>query len=131
MILYVIQCWNNFENFYKVGVTTEKTVEKRFNSTSKMPYSYKIIKTISGDSKQMLAMEYNLHSICRYRHYVPSLKFGGYKTECIEELMFSIEELGKFNAVEINHDGSIMSEEHKEYLKQLNNKNYTKTSNCL
>lgn len=39
---YIIRCFNDFESFYKVGITLS-TVKQRYDSKIKMPYNYEII----------------------------------------------------------------------------------------
>jgi hypothetical protein len=40
--MYIIRCWNEDEEFYKVG-RTFLTVQRRFKDTKQMPYNYEII----------------------------------------------------------------------------------------
>ena len=41
----VIRCFNENEEFYKIGITSS-SIQHRYNSTSKMPYKYEIIQEI-------------------------------------------------------------------------------------
>ena len=76
--LYVIKCSGNEEEFYKVGITTD--FMKRFKR-SVIPYDYKIIKLIDGDSSLIWEIEKKVHrDLFKYR-YKPKNKFSG-SSEC-------------------------------------------------
>lgn len=79
--VYVIYCYNDFENFYKIGVTT-KGVKHRFSYD--MPYDYDVIKTIETNLFDAINTESSLHFEHSKYSYVPRKKFGGW-TECFSE----------------------------------------------
>lgn len=77
--LYVIECFLGDEVFIKIGMTS-KTVYKRF-SKSKIPYRYKEVYSIVGDSKFIFDIEKSLHRLLRKYKYKPKISFAG-QTEC-------------------------------------------------
>ncbi|MEX0595698.1 MAG: hypothetical protein WD512_04290 [Candidatus Paceibacterota bacterium] len=40
-VFYVIRCWNENEDFYKVGISM-RSIKKRYGSKKRMPYNYSI-----------------------------------------------------------------------------------------
>lgn len=82
--LYVIECWDDQERFFKIG-RTFNSMEKRINKRT-LPYNYKIIKLLSSeDGIRICKLEAILHK--QYSRYkiIPLLLFGG-STECFSEL---------------------------------------------
>ena len=77
---YLIKCWNENEEFYKIGITT-KSVNKRYNNTQKMPYNFLILKEIKGDAEYIWNLENNL-KIKLIEKYKPLLRFPGSVREC-------------------------------------------------
>lgn len=79
--LYVIRCYDQDEDFLKIG-TTCRGLHARFSNNKSMPYSYDIIieKNMSGadvyDLEKLL-----LHKFKKSK-YKPDIEFGG-KTECL------------------------------------------------
>lgn len=86
--VYIIRCWNENEEFYKIGKTFT-TVEKRFRLKSMMPYDYEII-TVSffNTSKEASEYENNLQRINKKYSYKPSLVFNG-SSECFSDYSLS------------------------------------------
>lgn len=84
--LYVIKCYNDEEEFYKIG-RTFTTVTKRFYS---FPYNYDVIKVIEGDADEIFDLENVLQREHRRENlsYIPKISFGG-ETECFSELMLT------------------------------------------
>ena len=83
-ILYVIRCWNEEEEFYKIGIT-KLTIKKRFLSKKEMPYNYEIIQEIQDTPENIFDLEYLLHRIYKQMgyHYKPIKTFKGY-SECFK-----------------------------------------------
>ena len=82
--VYILKCWNNNEEFYKIGKTF-KTVENRFAYKNCMPYNYSIIKIIIGNAKYICELEHFLKISNKNNLYTPKIKFVG-MTECFKEL---------------------------------------------
>ena len=78
-IIYILRCWNEEEEFYKIGKTFE-TVEKRY-SYSKLPYSYEILDFKISDASTIHILEVELHKKYGMYRYSPKTPFGGH-TEC-------------------------------------------------
>ena len=86
--IYVIQCWNEEEFFYKIGYTT-RTVEERFavfRGHVNMPYKYKIIHQIKLQNVQARQLEKELLAQVYKHHYTPKIPFSGSKRECFSNI---------------------------------------------
>jgi hypothetical protein len=82
--VYIIKCWNNEEEFYKIG-RTFTTVGKRFRQISRMPYNWKLIKQIEGNAEYIYNLESNLHKEHEDFKYKPELEFNG-MYECFSQI---------------------------------------------
>ena len=80
--LYIINCFNNTENFYKIGITT-RSVKERYRSKLLMPYSFILTQEISGSPEEIYDLEKLLHKLCKSKLYKPLIKFDG-STECFK-----------------------------------------------
>lgn len=80
--VYIIKCWNETEEFYKIGRTFKK-VKARF---SNLPYNYEIIKEIVGDAKEIYKLELELKRKNKEHKYIPHLQFGGMH-ECFKRIV--------------------------------------------
>ena len=80
--LYIIECYNDTESFYKVGITSND-VKTRFKSKTSMPYSYTIKQVVFDTAENVFEMESLLHAYYKDYSYTPSIKFNGY-TECFK-----------------------------------------------
>ena len=77
--LYIVKLFNEYESFYKIGVTSKKEVSSRFEA---IPYDYEILKTYSHPSPSfILDLEAQLLRISN--KYKPLKSFGG-QTECVQ-----------------------------------------------
>lgn len=82
--VYIIRCWNEDEEFYKIG-RTFNTVENRFKTSFLMPYNYEVISLIKGSAKIICKEERTLQNKnSRYR-FTPSIEFSG-MTECFSKI---------------------------------------------
>ena len=81
-ILYIIRCFNETEEFYKIGITS-RTVKVRFHNKTLMPYSYEIIQEIVDVSDNVWKMEKILHKLYKKYQYTPSTYFAG-NLECFK-----------------------------------------------
>lgn len=80
-ILYVIKCFNNFEIFYKIGITS-RSVRQRYPTSETMPYNYEIIQEIQDIPENIYNLEIQLKRLLKQFHYIPQVYFRGSKTEC-------------------------------------------------
>lgn len=82
--VYIIRCWNEEEEFYKIG-KTYKTVEKRFDNKNKMPYNYEtVLEETFENAKEASIREDDLKAKNRENKYLPSINFNG-KQECFSK----------------------------------------------
>lgn len=89
--VYIILCFNESEQFIKIGKTYHN-VNKRFQSTKKLPYSYKVIKEFQfKDGNMCSQFEKKLLIAYSSFKYKPLVPFNG-KNEC-----FNIEVLERIN----------------------------------
>lgn len=82
-ILYVLRCWNENEEFYKIGITS-KSIKDRYKSKTLMPYNYEIIQEITNlgsiiyDLEKYLKVQINKMGF----NIKPKIPFLGSSTEC-------------------------------------------------
>ena len=76
---YVIRCWSNDEEFYKVGITT-KSIKHRF-SGKYFPYQYEIKQEIIDDAENIWNLEKVIKRLAKDSQYTPKQSFHGV-TEC-------------------------------------------------
>ena len=76
--VYIIKCYDEDEEFYKIG-RTYLNVKKRFKNGSllAMPYIYEIVKIIEGDSRYIYDLEVSLHNKHSEFSYIPLKEFNG------------------------------------------------------
>lgn len=89
--LYIIKCFNDNEEFYKVGITLVG-VKKRFQNTNRLPYSYKIIHQYEGTAGDIWDVEKDILRRFNSEKYVPSIRFPGF-TECFSKGMVVVDVL--------------------------------------
>lgn len=83
--VYIIRCWNDDEEFYKIGKTF-KTLKNRFKSFKKMPYNFEIVQIFEGKAKDMSSLERKLQKENKNNQYVPKLQFNG-MYECFKNII--------------------------------------------
>jgi len=82
--LYLIRCWNETEEFYKIGRTFMK-IDERFQST-RIPYEYEVLKVKeSEDSSEIFKLENTLQKENKKHLYLPQIKFDGMH-ECFSKV---------------------------------------------
>lgn len=82
--LYLIRCWNDEEDFYKIGITVHKDIRRRFTK-KEMPYKYIVVETICGDVEYIVNVETEAHKEMKGFHYTPKVPFGGHVRECFSK----------------------------------------------
>lgn len=88
-IYYIIECFNENEHFYKIGITTKDSVSERYGENRKtmMPYNYNIlIEEKNFDKKYIWEKEIAIKKLNIENHYSPNIKFNGSKTECFTKI---------------------------------------------
>lgn len=84
--LYIIECWDDNERFYKIGKTF-KSIQKRFKGSKHMPYQYKVIKFIEGDARYISELELELKNSNKENSYLPKKQFNG-RYECFSNVSY-------------------------------------------
>ncbi len=82
--VYIIECWNEKERFFKIGRTFVH-IGKRFSTSNRFPYEYKVLKVIEGSALYICQLEAELHKLNKKYKYLPSKEFGG-RQECFSKL---------------------------------------------
>lgn len=81
--LYVLKCFNEYEEFLKVGITC-KGIKHRFRDVNRMPYNYEVLHAIeSMDRNFIWNLEKSIHKQLGKSKYVPKIKFEGHN-ECFD-----------------------------------------------
>ena len=78
-IFYVIQCHNEQESFYKLGITS-KTVKQRYNKHN-LPYQYTIVLEYKDTAENVWDLEYMFKQKFKNYYYKPIQNFKGSSTE--------------------------------------------------
>lgn len=86
--VYIIKCYNEDEEFYKIGRTYNK-LTRRFSCKSVLPYNYEVIKIIKGSAKIISKLENKLHKMHLDYYYEPKLYFEG-SGECFSLIDMNI-----------------------------------------
>ena len=89
-IFYIIKCFNETEEFYKIGITN-KSVKQRYKDKINMPYTYETIKEIKDESSKIWDLENNLKKNLKSK-YLPFIKFSG----CIQECYLDLNEINSY-----------------------------------
>ena len=78
--LYLLRCYNDIEEFLKIGVTS-RSIEERYYGKDAMPYLYEVLYTYNGDSIIVSDLEEYIKS--NFDYYKPNIWFGGSTTETL------------------------------------------------
>lgn len=82
--VYVIRCFNDNEEFYKIG-RTFSTINRRFRSKLCMPYSYEVVKVHEGGVRYIYNLENKLQKENKENKYIPKIYFKG-REECFKTI---------------------------------------------
>lgn len=93
--LYLLKCFGNGEEFYKIGITTKK-VKMRFSGTESMPYDYEVLNLFLSDGDSIWELEKTLHKEYSEVRYLPKVAFAG-MYECFHSV--DVEEYSKLLAI--------------------------------
>ena len=87
--IYIIRCFNNGEEFIKIGRTFNKT-SWRFRNVNLMPYQYEVIREIVGSAEFIFNKENELKRMLSEHKYLPLIKFHGmhecFNTDILENI---------------------------------------------
>lgn len=78
--LYVIRCWSDDEEFYKVGITT-RPMKLRFYGKVQFPYEWELVQEIIDDAENIWNLEKVIKRLAKDSQYTPKQSFHGI-TEC-------------------------------------------------
>ena len=92
--LYLIKCFNENEEFYKIGKTF-RGVGNRFTKRN-MPYEYSLLFKYESEAEDIWDLEKELHEKYKKYKYKTNMTFEGH-TECYTD-KFPIEEIFKLNS---------------------------------
>lgn len=81
---YTLRCFNENEEFYKIGITMN-SIHERYHGITKMPYEYEIISEVKGSAGFIWDLEVAEKKKLKGFNYQPLLKFGGAQTECFTQ----------------------------------------------
>lgn len=84
--LYIIKCFNQDEEFYKIGITS-RSIGVRFGTNKRMPYKFTIIREIVDEPDKIFELEKHLHKLNKEFHYHPLIKFDGSHFECFSKVL--------------------------------------------
>jgi hypothetical protein len=82
--VYIIKCWNENEEFYKIGKTF-RNINIRFKNKTEMPYEWKLIQYYEGSGRYVCELEHDLHKQNFKFKYKPLINFNG-DNECFNEI---------------------------------------------
>lgn len=82
-IFYIIKCFNDSEEFYKVGITS-RSIRSRYGSTKAMPYKCEVIQEIKDIPENIWKLEQHCKKFKDIKDfkYIPEIPFPGSLTEC-------------------------------------------------
>lgn len=78
---YTLRCFNENEEFYKIG-RTMNTIQVRYRGNTSMPYEYEVISEVKGSAGFIWDLELSEKRKLKSLHYTPLIEFKGQKTEC-------------------------------------------------
>lgn len=82
--VYILECWNEKERFFKIGKTFVK-IEQRFKNKFDLPYNWKTIKIIERDARYISILERKLQKRYIKYKYTPFIEFPG-MSECFSQI---------------------------------------------
>ena len=79
---YILRCFNENEEFYKLGITSN-SIQKRYFRSSLMPYQFEIVQELKGDPDFIFDLEWALKKYIKKINvlYTPFIYFDGSKSE--------------------------------------------------
>lgn len=84
--IYILRCWNNEEEFYKIG-RTFTTIKYRFSGKVSMPYNYEVIQIReSEDAHKIYCLEKAFKYYNKEYKHNPKISFNG-KEECFTKII--------------------------------------------
>lgn len=82
-IFYIIKCYNEIEEFYKIGITARSVKERH----ARNPYKFEIIKEVkSFDLEYIWDLEKQEKRRLKEYKYTPKINFAGGSVECFSKI---------------------------------------------
>ena len=78
--IYLLKCFNEFETFLKIGITS-KTVDERYNHKKSMPYNRETLYEWEGNSNVVVDLEQKIKN--QFIYYKPEIMFSGGHSETL------------------------------------------------
>lgn len=91
-IFYVLKCWNEEEQFYKIGISTNHILT-RYATPRAMPYDYLILYEYPAEPEPIYDLEVAFKTEMESFHYQPKILFNGSKTECYTNLSTNLTDI--------------------------------------
>lgn len=83
--MYILECWDTNEKFYKVG-KTYNDISYRYKCKNKLPYNYNILYTFKSDNaREICELEYQYLNQNKEFRYIPQKQFCG-MGECFSKI---------------------------------------------
>lgn len=82
--VYILECWDENEKFYKIGRTFTK-IKERFRNKISMPYNFKILKVFEDCAENIYDLESKLKNENKEYKYKPLKNFRG-MYECFSKI---------------------------------------------
>lgn len=87
---YILKCWDENETFYKIGITSKKSIHRRYTGNKTLPYNFKVILLIESiDAGYIYDLEHKVLSKTIENKYKPLKPFVGSALECRTKLKYS------------------------------------------
>jgi Zn finger protein HypA/HybF involved in hydrogenase expression len=83
-IFYTLRCFNENEEFYKIGITMN-TIKMRYGDSCKMPYDYEVMSEVKGSAGFIWDLELAEKRKLKALNYQPEITFKGSLTECFTQ----------------------------------------------
>lgn len=84
-VFYILRCFDQHEEFYKLGITS-RSIAKRYKGSDRLPYNYEIVQEIYDLPEIIFKLEKQLkcYLLNFDMQYTPNIFFKGSKTECFK-----------------------------------------------
>ncbi|MHB8871073.1 MAG: GIY-YIG nuclease family protein [Candidatus Doudnabacteria bacterium] len=87
--IYCILCYDEVENFIKIGITSNKDLKYRFGKSAIFPYQYKMLAIEKSHPDIIFFIENLLHRKYRHLKHKPTKEFHG-DSECFKLWVYHI-----------------------------------------
>jgi len=81
-ILYMLRCYDEFENFYKIGITSTGSVKRRYSNGGDLPYKYEILWILEDEPGLIWDLELFFKRAIKTKAYTPKKWKCSKSVEC-------------------------------------------------